>query len=133
MQTLVSLARIDDAKKAVSLLRSYASHGTPIGWRLVEEIAGIHFGDALPTIRLHFAHQNDTGLATLFEAHAAELSATIIEGMTRSQDPFTPHAAEMFAYRIALLELLARMVRALHNREEVVVQLEDSPALKRAA
>lgn len=133
METLVSLDRIDDPKKAVGFLRSLADHGSPIGWRLVEEIAGIHFGDALPTLRRHFAHQNDTGLAARFDALAATLTATIVENMTHPRNPLSLSEAEMRAYRITLLALLARTVRALHNQEEAVVRFEDPPALKEAA
>ena len=133
METLVSLDRIDDTKKAVGFLRSLAEHGSPIGWRLVEEIAGIHFGDALPALRRHFAHQNDTGLAAHFDALAAELAAGIVESMTRAKDPLQAREAEMHAYRITLLSLLSRTVRALHNQEEAVVRFEDPPAFKEAA
>lgn len=133
METLVSLDRINDPKKAVGFLRSLADHGSPIGWRLVEEIAGIHFNDALPELRRHFAHKNDTGLAALFGDLAAMHSMTIVENMTHPRNPLTANEAEMLAYRITLLALLSRAVRTLHNQEEAVVRFEDPPALKEAA
>jgi hypothetical protein len=133
METLVALRRIDDPRKAVDLFRSFADHGSPIGWRLVEEIAGIHFGDALPDLQRHFAHRNDTGLATLFEMLAAKLTAGIVEEMTRPQDPLHPAEAKMCAYRITLLSLLSQTVRALHNREEAVVGIDGYVTLKQAA
>ncbi len=133
METLVALHRIDDPKKAVSLLRSLADHRSPIGWQLVEEITGIHFGDDLPQLRLHFVHRNDTGIASYLESLAAELTAVIVEGMTRAKDPLSPREAEMCAYRITLLRMLAHILRALHNQEEAVVDVGQSAALKKAA
>lgn len=133
METLISLDRVDNPKKAVGLLRSLERQGSPIGWQLVEDIACIHFGDAFPALRRHFMHRNDTGLAVLFDTLAATLTARIVGRMTRPLDPLSPNEAEMFAYRITLLSLLAITVRMLHNREEAITRFEDSPALKEAA
>ncbi len=133
MDTLVSLRRVDDPKKAVGFLRSLADHGSPIGWQLIEEIAGIHFTDALPALRLHFACRNDTGLAYYFEALGKDLHSTLAQEMTCPRNPLPANEAEMRAYRITLLTMLAQIVRALHNRDEAVVRFEDPPALRKAA
>lgn len=133
METLISLRRVDDPKKAVAYLRDLAVQQSGIGWTLVEELAGIHCSDALPTLRRHFAHRNDTGLASCLEDEAAQLESAIVEDMTRPDHPLSSGEAEMRAYRITLLRLLAHILRALHNREEAVVEIGSPAALQKAA
>ncbi len=133
METLVLLSRIDSPKKAVEHLRHLAAQGTALSWPIAEEIAGIHFQDEIADLPFHFRHRNDTGIAVRFDELSRHLEASLVTDMTRMSHPLTPEDAETRAYRIALLRIMAGIVRALHNRDETTVTIDGVRALGIAA
>ena len=133
METLVLLSRIDSPKKAVEHLRHLAAQGTALNWPTAEEIAGIHFQDEITDLPFHFRHRNDTGIAVRFDELSQRLEASLVADMTRPSHPLTAEEAETCAYRIALLRIMAGIVRALHNRGEATVTIDGIMALGIAA
>lgn len=123
MATFTELQSIDNPKKAVYHLRDLSRYGyTIIDWSFIEKIASLHFGDTFPQLKLCFTHRIDTCLASMFEEEAGQLMKTLPKTMTALERPTRLEEGEMLAYRITLLQILASIVRALHNKDTIILR-----------
>lgn len=119
MQTarIISVAVLSDPKQAVDLLRS-----TCVNWSTVSDLLRLHCEGRVPNLEIQLRCRNTTGLAVWLHELGTEESKTLPERMTRMTLPFNGPEAERAAYRIVLLQYLAKLVRKLHSVDFATVE-----------
>lgn len=81
----------------------------------------LHFEGTFASLQRHFKARNSTGIATLLEEEAHQLTLTLPTRMA-APNPLSATEAERLAYQITLMRMVAMAARALHREEAVVVE-----------
>ncbi len=116
--------KILEPQGAVAYLRNLKNEcllDNAIHWGLLEEICMLHFEGVFVNFQQHLKVRNSTGIATILEEEAHQLTLTLPTRMT-APNPLSATEAERLVYQITLMRMIAMAARALHREEAVVIE-----------